>query len=267
MAVILKSPQHIAKLRESGQLVAETYELLREHVVPGVTTGELDRIVDEFITRRGAKAVYKGYRPANWNRGKPVRHAFPASICVAINDVICHGIPSPQQHLKEGDIIGIDIGVIYNGWVGDACVTFAVGEIDPRSQQLLEVAKRSLALAIEQARPGNHLGDIGAAIQTYAERLGYGVVKDYVGHGVGRTLHEEPNVPHAAEAGTGLEIKPGMVFTIEPMINLGTAKTRTLADGWTVCTADGSRSAQFEHQLAITEDGPEILTMLNGGRS
>ncbi|HWE63064.1 MAG TPA: type I methionyl aminopeptidase [Chloroflexota bacterium] len=262
MGVIVKSPQHIARLRDSGRLVAETYEVLREHVVPGVTTADLDRIAEEYITRHGAKPVYKGYNSLPASRNRPARPAFPASICVAINEVICHGIPSRIERLKEGDIIGIDIGVVYNGWVGDACVTFPVGRIDAQSRRLLEVTRRSLALSIEQCYPGNQLGDIGAAIQTYAESQGFSVVYEYVGHGVGRLLHEEPNVPHVGKPGTGLELKVGMVFTIEPMINAGAAETRLLPDGWTITTADGKRSAQFEHQIAITENGPEILTRL-----
>ena len=262
MGVILKSPQHIAKLRDAGRLVAETYEVLREHVVPGVTTGELDRICEEFIVRRGARPAYKGYNALPASRNRPARPAFPAAICVAINDVICHGFPSNTQQLLDGDIIGIDIGVIYNGWVGDACITFPVGKVDARSNRLLEATRQCLSLAIAQCYPGKHLGDIGAAIQRYADKQGFSVVYEYVGHGIGRLLHEEPSVMHTARPNTGLEIRPGMVFTIEPMINMGTAETRLMQDGWTVRTADGQRSAQFEHAIAITEQGPEILTAL-----
>jgi methionyl aminopeptidase len=262
VGVILKSPQHIARIRDAGKLVAETYEVLREHVVPGVSTGELDRIAEEFITRHGATPVYKGYNSLPASRHRPARAAFPATICVAINEVICHGIPSMRQRLKEGDIIGIDIGAVYNGWVGDACVTFPVGRIDGQSQRLLQVTRRALELGIAQCQPGKHMGDIGAAIQRYAVGEGFSVVYEYVGHGVGRLLHEEPNVPHVGMPGEGMELKPGMVFTIEPMINLGVAETRLQPDGWTVTTADGKRSAQFEHELAITEHGPEVLTQL-----
>jgi methionyl aminopeptidase len=260
VGVILKSPQHIAKIRDAGRLVAETYEVLREHIVPGVTTGDLDRIAEEYIIQHGAKPVYKGYNALPASRYRPARRAFPATICVAINEVICHGIPSPRQHLKEGDIIGIDIGVVCDGWVGDACVTFPVGRVDAQSRRLLDVAQRALDLGIAQCYPGKHMGDIGAAIQWYAEGQGFSVVYEYVGHGVGRLLHEEPNVPHVGTAGEGIEIRPGMVFTIEPMINGGKAETRLQPDGWTVTTADGKRSAQFEHEIAITDHGPEILT-------
>lgn len=261
MAVTIKSRQEIAQLREAGRLVAETYEILRPYVRPGTSTAELDKIAEDYIRSKGAKPIYKGYGARPARNGQPAVPAFPATICVAINDVICHGIPSPKQILQEGDIIGIDIGVLYKGWVGDACVTFPVGKIDSESQRLLEVAQRCLQLGIEQARPNNYLGDIGAAIQTYAEAQGFSVVREYVGHGVGHSLHEDPQVPHFGHAHTGLKLRPGMVFTIEPMINAGGYQARVLADKWTVCTADGSRSAQFEHSIAITEGAPELLTV------
>lgn len=262
MAVTLKSRQEIAHLRESGRLVAETYEVLRPHVVPGVSTAELDKIAEDFIRSKGAKPIYKGYGARPARNGQPAIPPFPATICVAVNDVICHGIPGPRQILQEGDIIGIDIGVLYKGWVGDACTTFAVGNIDNQSQRLMDVAKRSMELGIEQALPNKQLGDIGAAIQTYAESHGFSTVREFVGHGVGRSLHEDPQVPHFGRAGTGLRLRPGMVFTIEPMINAGGYRARVLPDRWTVCTADGSRSAQFEHTIAITEGEPELLTVL-----
>jgi methionyl aminopeptidase len=258
--VQLKSSFQIARLRDAGRLVAETYDMLREYIVPGMTTAELDRIVEAYILGRGAAPIYKGYTgvPIKGRR-KPM--PFPATICVAPNDVICHGIPSERTILHDGDIIGIDIGVIYNGWVGDSCVTFPVGQVDPASQRLLEAAKHCLHLGIQEAQVGKRLGDIGAAIQTYAEGNGFSVVRDYVGHGVGRSLHELPNVMHVGEPGTGDELVAGMVFTIEPMLNLGDAATETLRDGWTVRTRDRQRSAQFEHMIAITEQGPEILTV------
>ena len=258
MTISLKSPQEIAQLREAGRLVAEVYEVLRERVMPGVTTGDLDRVAEEFIRRKGAVPIYKGYVPAG-GRGIP---PFPGTICASVNQVICHGIPSAKQHLKEGDIIGIDIGLGLNGWCGDACVTFPVGNIDRESQRLLDATKRSLDLAIEQARAGNRLGDIGYAIQHHVESQGFSVVKEYTGHGVGRELHEGPTVLHHGQRGTGMKLRAGMVFTIEPMVNMGRAETRVLGDHWTVVTADGSRSAQFEHSLAITENGTEILTRL-----
>jgi methionyl aminopeptidase len=262
VAILLKSADQIAKLREAGRIVAETYEVLRPHVVPGVTTAELDRIAEEYIRGKGAIPIYKGYGGYPAQRGQPGRKPFPATICVAVNDVICHGMPSPREVLNEGDIIGVDIGVIYRGWVGDSCVTYAVGQIDAGSQKLVDAARHALELGIEQAQPGKRLGDIGAAIQTYAEGDGYGVVREYVGHGVGRDLHEDPNVLHHGKPGTGVELRPGMVFTIEPMLNAGRGATRLMPDQWTVKTADGSRSAQFEHTLAVTENGPELLTVL-----
>ncbi len=262
MSVTLKTRQQVALLRDAGRIVAETYEALRPHVVPGVSTADLDRIAEEFIRKSGALPMYKGYGAVTDRRGNVVRRPFPATICVAVNDVICHGIPSTKEVLQEGDIIGIDIGTLYKGWVGDACRTFAVGTIDKRSQKLVDAALTCLELGIAQAGAGHTLGDIGAAIQQYAEGQGFSSVRELAGHGVGRALWEEPTVLHYGKAGTGLHIQPGMVFTIEPMINAGKPDIRTMADEWTIKTADGSRSAQFEHSLAITEDGVELLTVL-----
>ncbi len=262
MAITLKSRQQIAQLRAAGRLVAETYEVLREQIVPGVSTAELDRIAEEFICSKGAVPIYKGYGGMHGRNGQVVRPAFPATICVATNDVICHGIPSPKERLRDGDIIGIDIGVLLNGWVGDACYTFTIGTPADTTRRLVDAARRCLELGIEQARVGKQLGDIGAAIQGYAEAQGFSVVREYTGHGVGKALHEEPTVLHYGAPGTGLKLKAGMVFTIEPMINAGKHGTRLMRDHWTVRTADGSRSAQFEHTIAVTEDGPEILTVL-----
>jgi methionyl aminopeptidase len=262
MAVIIKSRQEVTRLREAGRVVAQAYETLCPYVKPGATTLELDRIAEDFIRGKGAIPIYKGYGARPARDGQPAVPPFPASICVAINDVICHGIPSAEQVLQSGDIIGIDIGVLYKGWIGDTCVTFAVGTLDSKSQELLEVARRCLELGIEQARAGNHIGNIGAAIQTHAESHGFSTVREYVGHGVGHSLHEDPPVPHFGRAGTGLKLRAGMVFTIEPMINVGSPQTCLLADRWTVRTADGSRSAQFEHMLAITDGSPELLTLV-----
>lgn len=259
MAITLKSRQQIAQLREAGRLVAETYAVLREHISAGVTTGELDRIAEEYIRSKGALPIYKGYGAM---RGQPGRPAFPATICVATNDVICHGIPSSKERLREGDIIGIDIGVVLNGWIGDACYTFTIGRPDAKTQRLVDTARSCLERGIEQAQVGKQLGDIGAAIQQHAEAQGFSVVREYTGHGVGKALHEAPTVLHYGSPGTGIKLKPGMVFTIEPMINAGKPGTRLMNDQWTVRTADGSRSAQFEHTIAITEAGPEILTVL-----
>jgi len=261
MPVTLKSRSQIEKLRAAGRLVAETYGVLRERIVPGVSTLELDRLAEEFVRSRGAQPVYKGYGAIRDSGGQLVRPAFPATICVAVNDVICHGIPSAQEVLRAGDIIGIDIGVLLDGWVGDSCVTFAVGSVSAETQRLLDGAQRAMELGIGAARAGNHLGDVGAAIQRYAEGQGFSVVREWTGHGVGRSLHEEPTVLHYGRRGTGLRLKPGMVFTVEPMINEGGHQTRLMNDGWTVRTTDGSLSAQFEHTIAVTENGPEILTM------
>jgi methionyl aminopeptidase len=262
MAVILKSRQEIALLRQAGRIVAETYEVLRPYVVPEMNTAELDRIAEDFIRTKGAIPAYKGYGARPGRNGYPAIPPFPATICTAINDVICHGIPHPQQILHEGDIIGIDIGVNYKGWIGDSCVTFAVGKLDSETQRLLDVAKRCMELGIEQAHSGNRLGDIGATIQSYAEAQGFSSVRDLGGHGVGRSVHEDPTYLHVGRPGTGLQIKPGMVFTVEPMINAGKPDVRTLQDRWTICTADGTRSAQFEHTLAITDGAPQLLTAL-----
>jgi methionyl aminopeptidase len=259
MAVILKSPAQIAQLHTAGQLVRRTFELLREHVKPGVTTAELDELAEQFIRANGAEPVYKGYVPGgrrNWRDAIP----FPGTICASVNDVICHGIPSKKIKLRDGDIIGVDIGLKLNGWIGDACETYAVGNVAPETQRLLDVTRQCLQLGIEQARIGNTLRDIGRVIQQHAEAAGFAVVREYTGHGLGRQLHEEPSVLHYDEPRNTRKIVEGMVFTIEPMINLGGARTKQDNDGWTVRTADGKLSAQFEHTLAITADGPLVLT-------
>jgi methionyl aminopeptidase len=257
----MKTRQQVDGLRAAGRIVADTYEALRPHVVPGVTTAELDAIAERYIRSQGAIPVYKGYGGLRDRKGKLVRMPFPATICASVNEVICHGIPSPKQHLEDGDLIGIDIGATYHGWVGDSCVTFGVGTLDDESRQLLEAAHHAMELGIEAAEPGKRLGDVGAAIQQYAEAQGFSVVREYGGHGVGRSLHEDPFVQHYGDAHTGLRIEPGMVFTVEPMLNAGGPQTRLAPDRWTVTTADGARSAQFEHTIAITDDGVEILTV------
>jgi methionyl aminopeptidase len=261
MAVILKSRQEIGHLREAGRLVAETFEVLRPYVVPGVSTAELDKIAEEYIVGRGAKPIYKGYGARPARNGQPAVPPFPATICASVNDVICHGIPAPQAKLREGDIIGVDVGVLYKGWAGDSCVTYAVGTLSETAQKLMDVAYKCMELGIEQARANNRLGDVGAAIQTYAESHGFSVVRELVGHGVGRSLHEDPQVLHYGKSNTGERLRQGMVFTVEPMINAGQMETKTLPDRWTICTKDGSLSAQFEHTLAITDGAPEILTL------
>jgi methionyl aminopeptidase len=254
MAIQLRSRRQIAKMREAGRLVAQTFEHLRPHIRPGITTHELDRLAEDFIRKHGATPAYKGYR------GQTV--PFPATICVAINNVVCHGIPDDTV-LREGDIIGVDIGAKLDGWFGDACVTYAVGAISAEAERLLKVAEESMWQGIRAAKNNALLGDIGTAIQRYAESHGYSVVREWNGHGVGERLHEDPSVPHYRRSGTNLRLRPGLIFTIEPMINAGHFDTvLDKRDGWTVRTSDGSLSAQFEHTVVITEtDGPEILTL------
>jgi len=248
--VILHTAADIAAMRKAGQLVAKTFAHIMPLVVPGVSTHTLDEAAERYIRANGATPAYKGYL------------GFPATICVAPNSVICHGIPSASDILREGDIVGLDIGVILDGWYGDACITVPVGTISVAAQQLLDVTAECLRRGIAAATVGNTLGDIGAAIQHYAESHGYSVVREYTGHGVGQRLHQEPTVHHVGKAGSGLALKEGMIFTIEPMINAGSHKT-TLdkKDKWTVRTADGKLSAQFEHTIAISADGPQILTL------
>ncbi|HEX4714516.1 MAG TPA: type I methionyl aminopeptidase [Ktedonobacteraceae bacterium] len=261
MAVILKSRQEIGHLREAGRLVAETFEVLRPYVVPGTSTAELDKIAEDFLLSRGGKPIYKGYGARPARGGQPAVPPFPATICASVNDVICHGIPNREQKLSEGDIIGVDIGVLYKGWVGDSCVTYPVGKLSEQAQLLMEVTYKCMELGINEARANKRLGDVGAAIQTYAESHGFSVVRELVGHGVGRSLHEDPQVLHYGKPNTGERLRPGMVFIVEPMINVGTFETKTLPDRWTICTKDGKLSAQFEHTLAITDGAPEILTL------
>ncbi len=259
MPITLKTAKQIALLREAGQLVRATFDLLRDHVRPGVSTAELDAIAEEFIRSHGADPVYKGYVPAG-RRGPSKIPPFPGTICASVNDVICHGIPSKKERLRQGDVIGVDIGLRLNGWIGDACETYPVGDVDDANHHLIEVTKQCLALGIEQAHAGNTLRKIGAVIQQHAEANGFSVVREYTGHGLGRNLHEDPSVLHYDDPRNTQKIMVGMVFTIEPMVNAGIATTKLDRDGWTVRTGDGRRSVQFEHTLAITEDGPIILT-------
>ena len=221
---------------------------------PGAALNDLDQLVAKYLKRKGAKPLYLGYQ------GSSAEHPpFPGVICASINQEICHGIPDGRV-LEEGDIIGIDIGLRYRGWCGDACITFAVGEIDPAAQRLLDITRECLRLGIEAVESGKYLNDIGVAIEEYANKQGVKVVREWGGHGIGRQLHEAPSVSHVRQKSRGPELKPGMVFTIEPMINAGTYRWKLLDDGWTVVTADGALSAQFEHTIAVTDNGPEILT-------
>lgn len=243
----LKNERQIEKMRAAGKLVADTFAMIEPYVRPGVTTGELDELVEAFIRSHGAEPSFKGY------------NGFTGSICVAVNDVVVHGIPGDLE-LREGDIIGIDIGARLDGWHGDATITFPVGKIDAESQRLMDVCKASLDAGIEKSRAGNRLSDISAAVQEVVEAAGFNVVRNLFAHGVGRNLHEAPSFPHYGDPGRGPRLREGMVFTIEPMIVAGSKDVDLLGDGWTIITADGSRSAQFEHTIAITANGPLILT-------
>lgn len=246
--IIKKIPHQIEEMAEAGRLSAKVLREVGARVKPGVSTAELDRIAEMIIRMEGGIPAFKGYG------------GFPGSICASVNDQIVHGIPSNSVILQEGDILSIDTGAIVKGWVGDNAWTYPVGKISPEKKRLLEVTEQCMWAGIEAARPGNHLGDIGHAIQEIAERAGYGVVREYVGHGVGRDMHEDPNVPNYGRKHTGIKLEPGMVIAIEPMINIGTYKTKVMSDGWLVCTRDGKPSAHFEKTVAITEDGPRVLT-------
>jgi methionyl aminopeptidase len=248
--VILKSPEEIEKLRNSNRIVAEVLRDIVDRVKPGITTSELDRLSGELAKKKGAKPAFKGYR------------GYPYALCTSINAEVVHGMPS-ERRLKDGDIISIDFGVDYKGYYGDAAVTVPVGAVSDNALRLMKVTEESLYKAIEAARVGNRLGDISVAVQSHVEAAGYAVVRDFVGHGIGRMLHEEPQVPNYGVRGRGIELKAGMVLAIEPMVNEGTYKVRILPNGWTVVTQDGKLSAHFEHSVAITENGPLILSQLN----
>jgi methionyl aminopeptidase len=250
-----KSPKDIRAMRRAGQLVAQTFDMLEAHIQPGVTLRELDRITEEYIRAHGATPLYKGYRG-----GDPKHPPFPGTICASLNDEVCHGIPNGRI-LKEGDIIGVDIGLKLDGFCGDACVTYPVGAVSADAARLLEAAQQCLAAGIAAAKPHGWLNEIGNAIHDCADRHGVSVVREWGGHGIGANLHEPPSVSHYRQGSRGARLRPGMVFTIEPMINLGTHEWKLLPDQWTVKTADGKLSAQFEHTIAIQKDGIEILTL------
>lgn len=256
LRIPLKNNKEIAQMREAGRLVAETFQMIGEYIKPGVTLAELDKLAEDHLRSKGALPLYKDYRG-----NPPDNPPFPGVICASINDEICHGIPDGRA-LKEGDIVGVDIGLRYRGYCGDACVTYAVGQIAPEAQRLLDIAQKCLEIGIAAARPGAYLNDIGRAIEAYARQQHVSVVREWGGHGLGKTLHEPPSVSHVAEQSRGPKLRPGMVFTIEPMINLGTHEWYLLDDGWTVVTADRALSAQFEHTVAITKNGPQILSKL-----
>ena len=245
--IIGKSKRELEKMRAAGQLVGSVLKELRGMAQPGVTTLEIDHAAEKMIRDAGALPTFKGY------------HGFPYSICASINEQVVHGFPS-QYELKDGDIFSIDCGATLEGFVGDTAITVPIGNAPAEWLELIRVTEECLERAIEECRPGKHLGDIGAAVQQHAESHGYSVVRDYVGHGIGRHMHEDPQIPNYGKPGQGPKIKAGYVFAVEPMINLGTHHTKVLADGWTVVTLDGKPSAHVEHTIAITEEGPEVLT-------
>jgi methionyl aminopeptidase len=247
--ITIKTKEEIELMRKSGRLAAETLNHLEKLLKPGMSTLEVNNICHDYILSHGAIPAPLNYK------------GFPKSVCTSINQVVCHGIPSDKVKIKEGDILNVDVTTILNGYYGDTNKTFLIGNVKPEIVKLVQVTKECLDYAIAEVKPGARLGDIGAAIQEHAEKNGYSVVRDFCGHGIGRNFHEDPQILHFGKRGTGMVIKEGMTFTIEPMINLGTYRCRVLDDGWTAVTLDGKHSAQFEHTLAVTKDGSEILTL------
>jgi methionine aminopeptidase, type I len=243
----LKNANQLDRMRKAGRIVAETLALIREQAKPGITTLELDRTAEEYIRAQGAVPAFKGY------------NGFPATLCTSVNEQVVHGIPGLRS-LESGDIISIDCGALIDGYFGDAAVTLPIGEVDEDLQKLLKVTEESLLLGIAQAKFGNRLYDVSYAVQTHVEANGFSVVRDYVGHGIGRAMHEDPQIPNFGKPGRGPRLEVGMALAIEPMVNMGTYEVRTLKDHWTVVTKDSRSSAHFEHTVAITENGPEILT-------
>ena len=250
--VELKSPQEIAIMRDAGLIVGETLNLLREAAIPGVSTGELDKLAEGEIRKRKAIPAFLGYR------------GYTATLCASINDEVVHGIPSPKRKLKAGDIIGLDLGCILKGFYADAAITVPIGKVSKEIHALIDATRDSLYKGIEQMKPGNRIGDISHAVQETVEAKGFSVVRAFVGHGVGRALHESPAVPNFGKAGSGPRLVEGMVLAIEPMVNAGGPDVKILDDGWTAVTCDGSLSAHFEHSIAVTEKGPLILTEVHG---
>lgn len=254
MAIPIKSTEAIAAMREASAIAATVLYQLRELVQPGVSTYDLDHAGKEFIAQLGAESACYGYSPGGHN-------AYPAYTCISVNEEVVHGIGHLRRILRDGDIVSLDVVVSHRGYIGDNALTVAVGEVHPVKQKLLEVTETALRLGIAQARPGNRIGDISATIQAHVEKHGFSVVRDMVGHGVGTSMHEEPQIPNFGKKGRGDVIKPGMTLAIEPMVNIGTHRIKTLRDGWTIVTVDGSSSAHFEHTVLTTEQAPEILTI------
>ncbi len=246
--IVLKSAREIDLMRQAGMVLAEVMDRLQEFVKAGMSTQEIDEEVERIIVVRGARPAFKGYR------------GFPATACISINEEVVHGIPSPGRRVKEGDVVGLDLGCIVEGYYADCAFTVAIGEVPPAVRKLLEVTRESLELAIAQCWPGRRLGDVSHAVQQHVEAHGFGVVRAFVGHGIGRQLHEEPQIPNFGEPGRGPQLKPGMVLAIEPMVTMGGWEVKILEDGWTAVTKDGSLAAHFEHTVAVTEDGPDVLT-------
>ncbi|MBI3630392.1 MAG: type I methionyl aminopeptidase [Candidatus Rokubacteria bacterium] len=250
--IVLKSPRELALMRNGGHILADVMDRLREIVQPGMATQEIDEDVEAFIRKRGATPAFKGYR------------GFPATVCVSINDEVVHGIPSPHRRIKKGDIVGLDLGCIVGGYYADCALTLALGDVPPRVQELIDVTRQSLDIAIDECRPGRRLSDVSHSVQRHVEAHGFGVVRTFVGHGIGRELHEDPQVPNFGDPGRGPQLKPGMVLAIEPMVTMGSWEVRILEDRWTAVTVDGSLAAHFEHTIAVTEHGPEVLTSRTG---
>jgi len=245
----LKTEREIELIACGGAIIADLFQEIGFRIRPGVSTGELDRFADDFInSHQGAVSAFKGL------------YGFPGSVCTSVNEEVVHGIPSFRRELKEGDILSIDVGVRMNGWCSDSAWTFPVGEVDGETDHLLRVTEESMYAALEAAVVGNHVGDIGAAVMARVDGTGYGIIRDLVGHGLGKEVHEEPQVPNVGKAGHGPPLMEGMVLAIEPMLGAGTDQIRTLKDRWTVITADRARSAHFEHTIALTQDGPQVLT-------
>jgi len=246
--IVLKSAREIERMRAGGLILADVKDRLRSLVRPGISTQEIDAEVEAFIRSQGAQSAFKGYR------------GFPATVCTSINEEVVHGIPSPKRKLREGDIIGLDLGCIVDGYYADCAISLPVGRVPARTQELLDVTRESLDKAIVQCRVGNRVGDISHAVQSHCESHGFAVVRAFVGHGIGQALHEEPQVPNFGDPGRGMVLKAGMVLAIEPMVTMGSYEVRVLADRWTAVTVDGSLAAHFEDTIAITERGPDVLT-------
>jgi methionyl aminopeptidase len=250
--IFLKSESEIEKMRESAQIVSRTLGEVAKHIEPGVTTGKLDRIAEEYIKKNNGRPAFKGYGPKG--------NQFPGTLCISINEEVVHGIPSDKRELKEGDIVSVDCGVEKNGYFGDHAYTFAVGECEDEKIRLLRATLESLYKGIEKAVHGNRIGDISQSVQNHCENEGFGVVRDLVGHGLGKSLHEDPSVPNFGKAGRGERLRSGMTLAVEPMITIGTWQVETLDDGWTVVTADGKVSAHYEHDIVVREGKAEILS-------